>query len=108
MSRFKIGQRVVAVRSHKLGDFKKGDEFIIDGFGCCPKCGIACVYLKGMDKEADIDCSACGNESVIIGRVLYREECFAPLTSLSDAIEYRLKVSEPELEALRVKEVSVQ
>lgn len=48
MSKFKLGQEIIAIENHPQGWFKKGDEFIVDGFNCCNKCGAPSVYLKGL------------------------------------------------------------
>lgn len=107
MHRFKVGQEVVAVRDHSQGFFKKGDEFIVDGYACCPKCGEPCIHLKGINI---IDDSICNGLNGCIHRernvrASFAESSFAPKQSLSDAIEYRLSVSIKELE---VKEYQQQ
>jgi hypothetical protein len=86
MSRFKIGQRVVAVRNHSKGEFNKGDEFIIDGFACCPKCGIRCVYLFGKNDDCGSQCTNCNTHYITI-RECYGESIFAPLQSFGEQIE---------------------
>ena len=86
MSRFKIGQRVVAVKDQSQGRFKKGDEFTIDGFTCCPHCGIQCVYLDERTKIIRSLCGICDNR-YNAGRQNYAERLFAPLQSFGEQIE---------------------
>lgn len=107
MPRFKIGQRVVAIRDHSQGLFKKGDEFIVDGFMCCPKCGEPCVYLTEFnDIEDGFKHSACGFRIFEPTRVGYAESSFAPLHNHGEAIEYRLSVSLPELTEIKKEQLT--
>ncbi len=85
MSRFKIGQKVVAIRDHSQGIYKKGDEFIVDGFNCCPGCGLQCIFLKGKNSVGGSACTICGiiDEKV---RESFGERNFAPLQSFGEQI----------------------
>lgn len=86
MSRFKIGQRVVAVIDHRQGFFKKGDEFVVGGFSCCPQCGLPCVYLKNFYKIANSVCNkGCSYREEGV-RECYAERNFAPIQSFGEQI----------------------
>lgn len=98
MSRFKLGQRVVAIVNQSQGVFKKGDEFVVDGFACCSQCGSPCINLVGFDRIVNSICE-CRQKKII--REMYTEKLFAPLSNISDAIEYRLSVSIPELTEIK-------
>lgn len=114
MSRFKIGEKVIALTNPKdrtCQPRKRGEIYpVLDIMFCC-KCGEEKINIVGSIDHTVFGkhnrCS-CGSRILNYGLYWTAVKHFAPLTSLSDAIEYRLKVSEPELEALRVKEVGVQ
>ena len=106
MHRFKVGQEVVAIKNHQQGDFKKGDEFIVDGLTCCPKCGRYRIQLIGFYRivntfHGDGGCNYV-TENV---RESFAEIAFVPKQSLSDAIEYRLSVSIPELTEIKIEQL---
>lgn len=109
MSKFKFGDEVVAIKG--CGQpIKKGNHYIIDGFACCPNCGMACVYIKGFNRVGILICSnaertsGCGYESK--ERENYDEATFEKLISLAETTEYRLRVSIPEL--IEIKEPQLQ
>lgn len=104
MARFKIGQKVVAIVDNRSGAFKRGDVFTVDGFSCCPYCGLPTLFLK---EKTDIVIVArsCGRQSHNV-REEFAERAFAPLANISDAIEYKMKVSIPEL--TEIKETQLQ
>lgn len=106
MSRFKIGQKVVAIKDHSQGVFKKGDEFIVDGFTCCPSCGNPCIYLNGKTEVVKWHCRPMGCGANYILRESFSEFMFAPLQNNADAIEYKISVSIPEL--ITIKEYQNQ
>lgn len=99
MSRFKLGQRVVAVRTNNANNIIKNSEYIVDGFGCCSTCGEPCIYLKGFDRIATLTHN--GGHKEARTREKYLERNFAPLSNISDAVEYRLSVSIPELTEIK-------
>lgn len=111
MARFKIGQKVVAIRSHTDGSFKKGVVYILDGFSSCPNCGAQTIHLKGYEERINFVCNhhygGC-NMAVTARNVrsMFFIESFAPLHFSADAIEYKLKVSIPEL--TEIKETQLQ
>ena len=84
MSKFKLGQEIVAIKYQPEGKFKKGDEFIVDGLSCCNKCGLPCVYLKGLYNNVRNIHSACGGR--FSGREMFAESDFAPKQSFADSI----------------------
>lgn len=94
---FKKGDKVIAVKDHRQGHFKKGDEFSVDSFECCPSCGIQCISLVGIDKRGYAKCLKCNHISNGIRRAFFELAFFTKPLSLSDAVEYKLKVSIPEL-----------
>lgn len=107
MSRFKIGQRVVAVLNQPQGRFKKGDEIVVDGFTCCPSCGILCIYLVGFNKLSNSECGECSKIDSAT-RECYEEASFAPIQSFGEQIEEQLskeanEVSDWILEATQPK-----
>jgi hypothetical protein len=85
MSRFKIGQSVVALKTHSSGVFKEGDVVTVDGFVCCPGCGELCIYLSGKNDIVDSGCSRCNFEENSV-RECYFEINFTPLQSFGDHI----------------------
>lgn len=108
MARFKIGQKVVALE--KVSDvIKKGEIYIVDGYHCCPGCGLPCIFVKDINVRCASPClldkGGCGYVEYGV-RASFEEVIFAPLTNIADAIEYRLKVSIPEL--TEIKEVQHQ
>lgn len=93
MSRFKIGQKVVAlVDDTKPVYFKKGDTLTVRGH---------CKGFRGFSSTTEVD-GLYFEESP----EAYDARYFAPLENIADAIEYRLKVSIPEL--IEIKEVQHQ
>lgn len=102
MHRFKVGQKVVALGDSKAGLFKKGDVMEVESLSCCPKCGTATIYLKGIYQLVTLSCHVTGCGSKQIGVIPnYREISFAPLQNNADAIEYKLTVAIPELTEIK-------
>jgi len=110
MSRFKIGQEVIALHSWLQCGILKDEHYIVDGFVCCKQCGRPYIYIKNVDVVANTHCSSaddkdgCGYSTK--ERANFSETAFAPLQNFSDAVEYRLSVSIPEL--IEVKEYQNQ
>ncbi len=84
MSRFKIGQSVVALKTHSSGVFKEGDVVTVDGFCCCPECGLSCLYLVGKTELCNSECKCSFVERGV--RECFNEANFAPLQSFGDHI----------------------
>jgi len=106
MSKFKLGEKIVAIKNHYAGRFKIGDIFIVDGFACCPKCGTQGIFLKGLNPNmSGTKCVPC---NIIISEPLncYRESNFEKLISLGETTEYRLKVSIPELTEIKTPQLT--
>jgi len=105
MSRFKIGQRVVAVINHSDDSFIKGREYIVDGFSCCDNCGRPYICLRGFNEIVRTqDFKGC-NHLNNPRRQSYYENAFAPLSNIADAVEYRLSVSIPELTEVKIEQL---
>lgn len=100
MSNFKIGDKVICVREHSRGWVTKGKEYIIDGFSCCPNCNQALVFLKGHNEIRPMKLRCC-QISVGCVRQFFAASLFEKPISLSACIEYKLKVSIPELVELK-------
>ena len=69
-----IGQPIVAIKNHRHGRFKKGQEFIIMGLTqkqCCDK-----IILIDIGVGITTHCSTCGSSSGFAG---YSSNLFAPL-----------------------------
>lgn len=97
MSKFKIGDEIVAIKNHSLGRFKIGDEFIVDGFSCCPNCGKRTIYLKGINLIVNTNCYCeCVMKSV---RAQYAESSFEKKKSFGQSITEKI-VEELEYENL--------
>jgi len=83
---FYVGQRIVAVKSHSQGVFKKGDEFILKAITQRP-CGCSGLYLDiGIRSGRRIGaCNKCGNvyESM---EWWFCESSFSPLDYTEEEI----------------------
>ena len=88
MSRFYIGQKVVAIKDHSQGMFKKGDEFTILDITkrCCRSLvdiGIKSIYETAI-------CIDCRTVVKATPNALFTESCFAPIelseTTFEDVI----------------------
>jgi len=111
MSKFKLGQEVVALVTYLPTNIIKGNIYIVDGFTCCPGCGLPCINLKGRQKLYNSICQkeskGCGYREIAV-RERYSENAFTDLISKEECAEYKSKISQPELEALKIKEVQLQ
>lgn len=80
---FHTGQRVVAIRNHSQGRFKKGDEFTVLGIkkGCCD-------WLVNIGLEAlygHYECPICSNIEPFSDRMLwFFSVSFAPIQEISN------------------------
>ena len=100
MSKFKLGDKVIAIKNHSKGDYKVGDEFIVTGFSCCPGCGEPTIRISGKDEIVNSSCRICKFlECFVVNN--YFETSFEKPISISECIEYKLKVSLPELTELK-------
>lgn len=90
MSRFYIGQEIVAIRDHSRGVFKNGDEFVIEGIeqGCC---GINLNIGIPADRPMWY-CSGCNVTGLNIDGVYWFDSrCFAPKHTFGEEVSDRLE-----------------
>lgn len=90
-----IGQRIVAIKDHSEGRFKKGDEFTIKGLRMAP-CGCGHVQIDIGLSDPSVthnQCNRCGKEEKYKGVLFYSERCFAPLEPIEEAIHNLLEES---------------
>lgn len=96
-----IGQRIVAVRSHSQGKFKKGDEFTIKG--------LRSSFCKCKEVEIDIGingggngmlCPMCGMDTEDGNVHWFSEIMFAPLQDHPDLSETTYEDIMQEIEQL--------
>lgn len=90
---FYVGQRVVAIKDHSQGRYKKGEEFIVLNIkiGCCSKWVIDIGIRSGILTKMCYVCS-----SIRIQDNHYGAIAFAPIESTFQTISYS-KVIEEEL-----------
>lgn len=84
---FYIGQKVVAIKNHSQGLFKRDDDFVIRGLrksGCCN------IWLVDIGRKTScgiIKCNGCGfAERSEIG--WYAAKLFAPIESKFESISF--------------------
>jgi len=107
---FSPGQKVIALKTHtsEAGTLNiiKGHQYTIGNLSCCPKCGWPTVSVTEVNYNTRMEHQDCGH--VYNSELVFLEGWFAPLSTTSDAIEYKLTVSIPELtEIKRIKEQEV-
>lgn len=95
---WKVGDRVLCLKSNDDGHIKAGREYTIDGFSCCPGCGLETLLIVGFNTTRTQNHDGCMKWT---GRDQYGKSLFIRPDSAS-MIEYRLSVTEKEL--LTVKE----
>lgn len=79
---FHVGQRVVAIKNHSQGAFKKGDEFIVFDIvgGCCEYL----VYV-GINTEASlVRCNLCNKVKRKDKELYFSHRLFAPIQEISN------------------------
>lgn len=105
MANFKIGDKVIAKFNHSGGSFRKGDEFIIDGFCCCPSCGLPCIQLRGRTENCISICDGshkgCGCGFMVEERESFWIGAFEKPASFGELASYKVKVSIPELTEIK-------
>lgn len=88
MSKFYIGQKVVAIKDHSQGIFKKGDEFTVLGIGECCNTGLVNINIECV---SNLKCE-CGK--IHIGS-WFDSVCFAPIELSTTTFEDLIKQFEP-------------
>lgn len=61
---WKIGDTVLCIETNPSKNVIAGNEYVIDGFTCCPKCGQPEVYIKGLNhivKHIHLGCGYIGH-----------------------------------------------
>ena len=92
MKNWYIGQRIVAIRDHGKGLFKRGDEFTIHGLrGSSCRCHHVEIDIGHRDTPHYTRCVNCENLTYSSGTLWFDEVSFAPLDELEQAIEELLE-----------------
>lgn len=90
---FYVGQKVVAIKNHSQGRFKKGDEFIVknimDNF--C-KCCDTIVDVGHSGIYGDIKCNTCGAIGMASFVDWYKSSCFAPLETYGETYSIAIQL----------------
>jgi len=81
-NKFYVGQEVVAIKDHPQGDFKKGQEFIIQGIRRQPCCGDILIDIGVKIDYDKMKCSVCGR--IYDADYYYSSSRFAPKQHLSN------------------------
>lgn len=85
MSKFYIGQKIVAIKDHSQLIFKKGDEFTVLGISKCCEYGVN-INVRIPGKVTF--CNICGSN---YNGIYFRESSFAPIelsiTTFEDVIK---------------------
>lgn len=89
MIKFYIGQKIVAIKDHSQGIFKKGDEFVVLGLSEC--CKRPLVNIIANTKKTKSECG-CGN--IFLGHWFY-ESMFLPIELSNTTFEDVIKQLEP-------------
>lgn len=96
MSKFYIGQKIVAIKDHSQGKFKKGDEFTVFGFGNTCSCGVICIDIGIKTVNSDLRCTTCGVvDTNLTGIHYFNETSFAPIELSSTTFEDVIKENLP-------------
>ena len=86
MNKFYIGQKIVAIKDHSQGVFKKGDEFTVLGIdNCCGEYLYINIYVYGTICECNYERDGAG----------FNSELFAPVELSTTTFEYIIKKHEP-------------
>lgn len=100
---YKKGDRIVALKDHSDGLFKIGDEFICTGFTSCD-CGRLCTTIdRRLSWVSATVCPDC--RKMHVPEAYYAQQ-FIKKPSHGELIEYRLKVSAPELIEIKEPQLS--
>lgn len=91
---FYVGQKVVAIRDHSIGKYKKGDEFIVLNVKDCNcKCNYALIDI-GFSAISIIDeCNLCGLRKVNKDNIWwFGSKNFAPLESYRESYSIAIQL----------------
>lgn len=96
---FYIGQKVVAIKNHSQGVFKKGDTFTVLGVSkhCCKWC--IEIGIQGMGKW---ECSVCNVEHPHIKEWFMHADMFSPIQEQSYPLMTFSKIVEKEKEQILI------
>lgn len=89
MSKFYIGQKVVAIRDHSQGVFKKGDEFTVLDLKQC--CNYNLIKVNANNYMGITKCN-CG---FVFNDEFYYDICFAPIELSETTFEEVIKQINP-------------
>lgn len=93
MSKFYIGQKIVAIKDHSQGIFKKGDEFTVLGITrCCGYDGYDLIEIYVNDGNIGTKCTKC---NFVHYGDWFCESCFAPIELSTTTFEDVIKQVEP-------------
>lgn len=101
MHRFKVGQKVVAIING--AHIKKDKIYTVSRLLCCPNCGFTFISVEEITTIINSFCGACNHNRHKDNFEPHNcsEKLFAPLQNNADAVEYKLKVSIPELTEIK-------
>jgi len=109
---FKIGDKVVCIKSHSDGYFNKGDEFVISGVyaGCCVPLVTIGLMLSPYELGSRCDC---GKNFDYEGEAKYNANRFRKIeptkksNSVTKALVEKFKESERELVEYQPEEINI-
>lgn len=100
MSRFKIGQKVVCVKSHSEGLVIKRRVYCVESNVCPCKCNAIDVGVTSYNKHSHSLCSTCNHVYKASKEHYIGEWLFAPLKADMTSKELNLCIEEFELETI--------
>lgn len=89
---FYVGQEVVAIKNHSLGDFKKGDCFRVTSIYkvCCFTAITIGITPQQLGcHQTLMTCAKCGGDYRIYGECGYDATCFRPKLEISEFISMK-------------------
>ena len=101
-----IGQKIVAIKDHSQGMFKKGDTFVIKGLrNCICKCEIVEIDINIRDNSNMWECPVCKMDGIEYTDIYwFHEDMFKPLEEATDENELE-KIDISELTKILEKEL---
>lgn len=101
---FKVGEKVVALTDPTTPFSqrrKKGEVYTVKAVSYCSTCGKQSINIGPCSNGNIIECIGCRKEAPTNGLAWTDSRHFTHPISISDCIEYRVKVSLPELTELK-------